>query len=282
MKAYRAFTLVELLVVIAVMGLLAAMLLPVINSVREAARSVQCCNNLRQLGLSVMAYATENKGRTPMTREMALAVDNELIGRKATVGNDYEYIHANLGFDQLFDSGHLNRDRATATLLFCPSLPFRTGNFKYTDTGDGSGDTGKDVRDLIVSNFVYVPNPGLSVSWQMPGYIMRNKFASGVDEYGAPVTTLTPKISWAYHLSTVAAGQTAFLSDRTREGVYTGLAGGTNAPYKRTAYHRNNFNVWYFDGSVRPVTKTVLDGIAPALWVMGGDQGATFTAFDGK
>ena len=80
----------------------------------------------------------------------------------------------------------------------------------------------------------------------------------------------------------MAAGQTAFLSDRTREGVYTGLAGGTNAPYKRTAYHRNNFNVWYFDGSVRPVTKTVLDGIAPALWVMGGDQGATFTAFDGK
>jgi prepilin-type N-terminal cleavage/methylation domain-containing protein/prepilin-type processing-associated H-X9-DG protein len=282
MRTKTAFTLVELLVVIGVLGILASLLMPVISMVRGAAHNVQCMSNLRQVGLSVLAYATDNKGRTPMTNEMAIAVDGEIPLRKSTLGNDYEYIHANLGFDQLYDNGYLDRDRVSATILFCPSLPFRTGHSKYTSTGDGSGDTGKDVRDLIANNYIYKQNPGLSVGWQMPGYIMRNKFASGKDELGSDVTVATPKMAWSYHLSQVPAGETAFLSDRTREGVYTGLAGGTNAPYKRSAYHKNNFNVWYFDGSVRPVTKNVLVGIPDIAWVPGGDTGKTFLAFDNR
>ncbi len=61
-REFRGFTLVELLVVIAVIGVLVAMLVPAVNVARESSRRASCQSNLRQLGLGMFGYAELKQG----------------------------------------------------------------------------------------------------------------------------------------------------------------------------------------------------------------------------
>lgn len=64
-KKATAFTLIELLTVIAIIGILAAILIPVVGRVRESARGASCSSNMRQIGQAMFMYAEDHHGKGP-------------------------------------------------------------------------------------------------------------------------------------------------------------------------------------------------------------------------
>ena len=68
----RGFTLIELLTVIAIIGILAAIIIPTVGKVRESARSAQCVSNQRQINMALQLYVEDNKGFLPASNRPKL------------------------------------------------------------------------------------------------------------------------------------------------------------------------------------------------------------------
>lgn len=71
----RAFTLVELLVVISIIGILASLLLPVIAKGKAGAQATQCLSNLRQLGVGLQLFVDQNNQRMPTMYDRPVATN---------------------------------------------------------------------------------------------------------------------------------------------------------------------------------------------------------------
>ena len=166
----KGFTLVELLVVIAIIGILIAMLLPAVQAAREAARRMQCTNNLKQLGLAAHLYADSHNNQFPIA--------NPAVSRHGLFTHLLPYLEQQAFYDQLDLDGKTTSEpvelrEVVVDAYVCPSfsegamhedsLSFRHGaRTTYQGVG-GSLDASSIVSGEYIpsSDFGSVPRNGV-------------------------------------------------------------------------------------------------------------------------
>lgn len=157
--AHAGFSLIDLLVSIAVVAVLIALLMPSLSSVREAARRVVCASNVRQIGLGIAMYADDHKGLLPYTK-FASANRSFAESQSMVILRDAPQTWDGLGL--LFSSNYLD----APGVFYCPShhgnhprtayAPFWSGedggivgNFQFRGFGSMSLSSFRDAQAMV-------------------------------------------------------------------------------------------------------------------------------------
>ncbi len=121
-----AFTLVELLVVIAIIGILVALLLPAVQAAREAARRVQCSNQLRQIGIALHNFHDGNQKFPPIASELTYMSYIAQILPYMEQGNLRDIINQDKHWSDVANDA---AERTAIPDLQCPSTATELGAF---------------------------------------------------------------------------------------------------------------------------------------------------------
>lgn len=149
-RAPRAFTLVELLVVIGIIALLVSILLPSLNRAREAAKQTKCLSNLKQIGMAFTMYLNENGNWFPAGARTGGHQDHDWVWWQQTYMSDgtmatggiAPYLHVTPQSYEVLtcpsdDPG--NRTRTNPTYPFSYAMNFFLSSYDYGDVNDVNG-----------------------------------------------------------------------------------------------------------------------------------------------
>lgn len=152
-KRIRAFTLVELIVVVALLTLLSALSLSALAGAKPKAQRITCLNNLKQAGLAFQAWAAANGGLTPMQVPQSQGGDAEDVGFRLVSTSQ----STSKGASKIFLC--MSNELSTPKVLFCPAEYETTYRQAATTFAGGQIGTNYNVlytNDLNVSYFIGV------------------------------------------------------------------------------------------------------------------------------
>jgi len=289
MKRRPGFTLIEVLVVIAIIGVLIGLLIPAVQRVRESASRLKCSNNLHQIGLALQMYHDRENGFPPgyLTQ---VAPDNSDLGPgwgwAAYLLDDIEQgtIKQQIKFGlQISDPANAAVRVLSVPLLNCPS-EVKDGPFTVVDA------VGNPICDVGRSSYVAM-NGVLGVSsdaFDNDGAFLRNKKMrirdvkdglsntlfvgerasnmSDVTWTGAVTNGVVPAIRYSDpgdRLAFAEAASALVLAHGSRDHLPNNpLVFDADAT---SSYHIGGVNFLYGDGSVRVINNTVNGLIYEAL-----------------